>query len=64
MMEITIFDGRVSAAKFVNDWQGRNGPVDSVITMARAVIIEVDDDVGREMIDELDRLGMNYEEES
>lgn len=62
-MEITILPGRLSPDEFISAWTRRHGPVER-IKMARGLIVEIDDeDEAQEMIDELDRLGMNYEKD-
>lgn len=62
-MEITIFDGKVSAADLTDTWEAAHGNLISVTKSSKRVIVEILDADARDLIDELDRLGMNYEEE-
>jgi len=63
-MEITIFNGRVKAIDFLQRWAKTRGSVENVIRMSGGIVVEIEDDEGEDLIDELDRLGMNYEEEA
>lgn len=72
-MEITIFDGKVmTGEQLAKLWSRKFGTIESMSRVARkpepgspdrdgSVVIEISDEDARDLIDELDRLGMNYE---
>ncbi len=62
-MEITIFDGKVTGAHFAEKWGKTYGNLRSVTRASRMVIVDVPDEEAQDLIDELDRIGMNHEEE-
>jgi len=64
-MEITIFNGREKAINFLQRWAKTRDSVENVVRMSGGIIVEIEDEEeAQELIDELDRLGMNYEEEA
>jgi hypothetical protein len=61
-MEITIFDGKVmTGEQLAKLWSRKFGTIESTTRATGSVVVEISDEDARDLIEELDRLGMNYE---
>ena len=63
-MEITIYTGKMKAIDFVSIWTRKHGPLESCrLESGGVVIVEVSDEDAEALVDELDRVGLNHDED-